>query len=301
MIPSIGSPALAACLDGVGALDPAPDRVIVVLSGGAATPDETHTFDLLTTPRRLGFAAAANLGIRQVIDDSDRIAVLNDDAVPPPNWLDVLGLALGEIPTVAAVQGTITERGGARVDGRGIALDRWMLPVQLDRGAPASPENRERRSLLAVSGTAALFRTAALVEVSTGSATPFDPTFGSYHEDVDLGLRLRRLGWGASWVGGAPARHLGSESGSRLRWRHPWWLLANRWRAYAGNLTAGALFRIVPQLLRGELRAVLTLARSNPRTIPVAAAVAAAWPVLVLQGWRRPTPGPRLTALSDTA
>ncbi len=48
---------------------------------------------------------------------------------------------------------------------------------------------------------------------------------------------------------------------------------------------------------RGELRAVNTLFRSNPRTLPTAAAVAVNLPRLVVGGWRRHTPGPRLQSL----
>jgi hypothetical protein len=84
-----------------------------------------------------------------------------------------------------------------------------------------------------------------------------------------------------------------------MRWRHPWWILANRWRALAGNLSATALLGSLPRLLRGELRAVRTLTRANLRTPLVAAVATAAWPWLVVAGWRRTTPGPRLAGLPE--
>ncbi len=77
---------------------------------------------------------------------------------------------------------------------------------------------------------------------------------------------MRRLGWGAAWVPGAWASHVGSATGHRLGWRHPWWVLTNRWRALAGNLTATAVLAALPTLLRGEIRAVRTLARGNPQS-----------------------------------
>jgi hypothetical protein len=52
-------------------------------------------------------------------------------------------------------------------------------------------------------------------------------------------------------------------------------------------------------LARGELRAINTLLRENPRTLPVAMAVGMAWPALVAQGWIRQTPGARLEALPE--
>jgi hypothetical protein len=114
-------------------------------------------------------------------------------------------------------------------------------------------------------------------------------------------LRLLRLGKRAGWLGGARAVHLGSASGLSLSWRHPWWLLTNRWRALAGNLTPAALIGALPRLLRGDLRAVRTLSRGNPRALPVAAAVIAAIPLLIGGGWRRRTPGPRLQSLPEDA
>ncbi len=294
VIPSLGSSELPRCLNAVSSLDPAPNLVVVVLSGGAPTPTEAMNTEVLSVPERLGFATAVNLGIRHAAQTADYIALLNDDAVPPTHWLDSLARALADDPHLAAVQGTVTDQSGGRIDGRGITLDRWNLPVQIDRGTSATPDDFGMRSILAVSGTAALYRTEALIAVSTGDAAPFDPAFGSYHEDLDLGLRLVRLGWRAAWVGGVPTRHLGSGSGSRLPWRHPWWVLANRWRALAGNLTRRALIGALPQTTRGEIRAVRTLVRNNPRSLAVSAAVVTALPALIAAGWRRQTPGPRL-------
>ncbi|PWB78279.1 MAG: hypothetical protein C3F15_02115 [Holophagae bacterium] len=297
VIPSLGRGTLEDCLHAVRVLQPAPARVIVVVSGGAAL-EPRPGLKIVQSGPALGFAAACNLGLAAA-RDVERVAILNDDALPPPHWLEVLNGALDSDPALAAVQGTVTDADGRVVDGRGIALDRWALPVQIDRGLPVTGERAAVRPVLAASGTAALWRAAALAAASTGIIAPFDPAFGSYHEDLDLGLRLQRLGWRSAWVGGAPTRHLGSASGAAMRWRHPWWILANRWRALAGNLSAGALLGSLPRLLRGELRAVRTLTRSNLRTPLVAAASSAAWPWLVVAGWRRTTQGPRLAGLPE--
>jgi GT2 family glycosyltransferase len=275
-------------------MDPAPSTVIVVLSGAARPQSEPAGYELIHAPRRLGFAPAVNLGLRRLIGTVDRIGLLNDDTLPPERWLAILGAALDANPRLAAVQGTVVDGSGELVDGRGIALDPYAVPVQIDRGRSAAEESDELRPVLAVSGTAALFRAEALRLTAEDPATILEPSFGSYHEDLDLGLRLLRLDWSAAWVGGAPTRHQGSASGQALRWRHPWWILANRWRAFASNLSPTALIRSLPRLFRGELRALNTMSRTNPRAIPVGAAVTAALPLLIAAGWRRRTSGPRL-------
>jgi GT2 family glycosyltransferase len=297
VIPSLGAPTLGSCLEAVAELNPQPHTVLVVLSGGAPVPPRPIDIRVVESRPRLGFSAAVNLAFTELDGKVDRIAVLNDDALPPSDWLTVLGGTLDDDPALAAVQGTIADGGGAVVDGRGIEFDRWGLPVQVDRGRRLDADPDGPHAVLAVSGTAALFRLEALRRAAVDPGPVFDPRFGSYHEDLDLGLRLHRLGWTAAWTGGAASRHLGSSSGRQLRWRHPWWLLANRWRALAGNLSASALIRAMPRLIRGELRAIHTLSRSNPRATPVAAAVLLSLPAVVVSGWRRKTAGPRLAEI----
>jgi len=299
VIPTLGGRHLAHCLAAVGELDPAPRRTVVVLSGGASSPLRPPAVEFLTVDARLGFAAAVNLGIDHLGDDADRVAVVNDDAFPAPGWLAPLEAALDADPALAAVQGTVTDAIGVVVDGRGIALDELGLPVQVDRGASPEPEPRHRQHRIAVSGTASLYRARALRDAALADGAVFDPRFGSYHEDLDLGLRLMRLGWRAAWVPGAWASHVGSATGRRQGWRHPWWVLTNRWRALAGNLSAAAVVGALPVLLRGELRAGRTLYRDNPRALPAATTALICLPWLVVRALRRPSPGHRLTALPE--
>jgi GT2 family glycosyltransferase len=299
VIPSLGASCLDACLSAVGVLDPAPERVVVVLSGTAPPHSAASTVELVHSRRRLGFAAAVNIGLRLVLDGHHSAAILNDDAVPSPQWLGRLTAALEHDSGLGAVQGTVDKQGGTLVDGRGIALDRWLLPVQIDRNHPSGDEASTPRPLLAVSGTAALFRCHALRSASLAGGDLLDRSFGSYHEDLDLGLRLRRSGWRAAWIPGAPCRHLGSVSGASMRWRHPWWVLANRWRALACNLRPSTMLHAMPRLLRGELRAVRCLARQNPRAPLVSTAVLAALPLILGSGWSRSFAAPRLASLTE--
>lgn len=299
VIPSLGGPLLDRCVAAVTSLDPAPERIVVVLSAGGKEPNDAGRVDLMRFDRRLGFAEAVNAGISRCADTADEIAVLNDDATPEPHWLVTLCKALQHDSRLAAVQGTVTDPTGVTVDGRGIVFDDTALPVQVDRGHPAEPEPSGRRQLTAVSGTAALLRTSALMDAALPDGSVFDSTFGCYHEDLDLGLRLCRLGWTACWVPGAPVRHRGSATGRALGWRHPWWVLRNRWKAVAGNLAPRAFAHLLPVMLRGEARAVRTLARTNLRSLPAAAAVLAALPWVITNSLRRTSPGERLGELPE--
>jgi len=299
VIPTLGGGLLAHCLEAVSVLDPPPVRTLVVLSGGAPPPVIPGNAELLTADDRLGFTAAVNAGIDRVGTTCESIALLNDDAVPAPGWLGALEAALDVDPALGAVQGTVTDSVGATIDGRGVALDTFGLAIQVDRGGSPAPEPPGPRPLIAVSGTASLLRREAIRSAALRDGSVFDPTFGSYYEDVDLGLRLGRLGWESAWVPDAWASHVGSATSRRLGWRHPWWVLTNRWRTLAGNLTAVALIAALPRLLRGELRAVRTLARNNPRAPLTAGPALAAVPWLTARALRRPSPGPRLNSLPE--
>ena len=298
VIPSLGAPHLEFCLDAVAALDPAPDVKVLVLSGGAVAPARSDIFDVYRHRDRLGYAAAINAGISVLPRNVEAVGVLNDDALPDPGWLGALADAFERDSELAAVQGTVVTDNHTSVDGRGIAFDRWGLPVQIDRGLALDADQGER-PILAISGTAGLYRIDALRQAAMTQSEIFDPRFDCYLEDLDLGLRLFRLGKRALWIGGARTEHLGSATGPSLRWRHPWWVLANRWRALAGNLSPSAFIGALPRLLRGEIRAIRTLGRSNWRALPAAAAVTAGFPLLVAGGWRRQSPGPRLNTIPD--
>lgn len=298
VIPSCGAPCLAHCLDAVARLTPRPVETIVVLSGPGCDRPLPGAVTAVRSDRTLGFAAAVNAGLARLTDAVEHVALLNDDAMPGESWLAPLGAELEREPGVAAVQSTVVDARGDTVDGCGIVFDLWGLPVQLDRGLPVAGLPDHSRRLVAVSATAALLRRSALEQVRLPGGV-LDPAFASYHEDLDLGLRLLRLGWGARWVPGTPTRHLGSVTGSRRRWVHPWWVLANRWRALAGNLEVGSLLVTLPRLLRGEARALRTLTRSNPRALVVGPVAMAVLPALLLGGWLRATPGPRLAALPE--
>jgi GT2 family glycosyltransferase len=299
VIPTLGAPSISSCLAALARQDVAAERVVVVHSGPRARPQVDSPVQVEVSRTRLGFAAACNRGIALTLDDVDAVALLNDDAEPSPSWLKALTGALGAEPGLAAVQGTVTDAQDRLVDGRGLGFDRWGLPVQQDRGQPLAPEPDAISPRCGVSATAALYRASALNRVRLPDGAVFDESFDCYHEDADLALRLLRCGLRSAWVPGAHCRHLGSHTAGVLGWRHPWWLAANRWRALAGNLEPLALLGALPRLLRGELRVLRTLVRSNPRAWATETGVLLALPLIVARAAMRRTPCTRLRALPE--
>jgi hypothetical protein len=157
VIPTIGRPSLDALLDLLRpqvAASPVPVEVLIA-------DDRTD---------RRGPAAARNTGWRRA--RHPWIAFLDDDVLPPADWLTRLVADLRQPPDVGGVQGRLTV---PCPDG---APDDWAANTAgLERAAWATADMAYRR--------------AALAEVGG-----FDERFPrAYREDADLAYRVQRAGW----------------------------------------------------------------------------------------------------------
>ena len=103
---------LAECLASVTAQA---DEVILIDNGSdqavASGAGRAAGATVIRVPRNLGYAAGVNLGLRRA--SGAVVALLNDDAVAGPNWLDSAEQVLGD-PTVAAVTPRILRAGWYR-------------------------------------------------------------------------------------------------------------------------------------------------------------------------------------------
>ena len=181
-------------------------RVIVVDNGSRdgttelvreRFPDVT----LVELPDNVGFGRAVNAGVRA--GEGDAIVLLNNDVLVAPGFVDAIVAPLAA-PAVGMVAGLTTIPETELVDAFGIELDRALVSYNRARRAPVgTPAGR----LGMPSGGAAAYRRAAW-EAADG----FDEALFAYGEDVDLGLRLRSLGWQAAEAADARGVHLGGAT-----------------------------------------------------------------------------------------
>ena len=140
-------------------------------------------FRAAATGANHGFAVACNCGAREA--GGDVLALLNNDLVLPPGWLDPLlrGLRRRRAALVGNVQRRVSD--GA-LDHAGIGVSaaakiahvrRWPWPA------------RGTRPAFAVTAACCLVRRAEFLELGG-----FDEGFANGGEDVDLALRLRARG-----------------------------------------------------------------------------------------------------------
>jgi mycofactocin glycosyltransferase len=279
------------CLAAVGR-----DHAVVVVDDGSVDPRSVaavagqHGAVLCRRDRSGGPAAARNSGLARV--DTELVAFLDSDCVPPAGWLALLASHLADplvgavAPRIAAAAPAIGSPAAARYAAACSSLDLGARPARVLPGSRVSY----------VPTAALLVRRAALAKVAPDRDV-FDPAL-RYGEDVDLVWRLHGAGWRIRYE---PAVEVAHESPAG--WTG---LLARRFR-YGSS--AGPLARRHPASM-----APLVL---QPWPTAAAAALLARRPALALAagvgGWLELTalvrragipadgaPGATLTAISQT-
>ena len=152
-------------------------------------------------PTNTGFCQANNLGFTRA--RGEWFALLNNDAVAEPNWLEELvrrgdpgrriGMLGGKI-LLAEPKGTLDKAGHLIYwDGQ----NRGRGTMEPDVG-----QYDEEEEILWPDACAALYHRQLIAD--TGG---FDESFFAFGDDADLGLRARLLGWSAWYVPSAVVHH----------------------------------------------------------------------------------------------
>jgi len=153
-----------------------------------------------------GFARAVNCGWRAA--STEWVAILNSDVELDARWLEILLAGIGD---AAYATGTIFDATNrAAIDGTYDLVSRAACAWRAGHGEPASHAGTaaSSRSTIAIApGTACIFRRDVLDRLNG-----FDERYGSYLEDVDLGLRCLRQGFTGVYVPAAVAYHHGSAT-----------------------------------------------------------------------------------------
>jgi GT2 family glycosyltransferase len=179
--------------------------------GGAVGLPKTYP-GLRLRLRRLdsnrGFALANNVGAR--LARGRWLALLNPDAFPRPAWIEQLLQAAGAHPDSFFASRQIQADRPRLLDGEGDVYYAGGLSLRGGYNSPV-PEAGPPREVFSACAAAALYPRQAFLD-SGG----FDEDYFAYHEDVDLGFRLRLRGLRCFVVPRAVVDHVG-QAGSRAR------------------------------------------------------------------------------------
>ena len=190
-------PILADCLASLYACNP--DVQVVIVDNASA--DDTRTFlrehypqvDLLESPQNLGFAGGNNLGfahIRRNLPQVKYVALLNQDTLVEPCWLEALVDTLETNPTAASAQSRL--RLHPETD---LLNSSGNCSHYLGFGFTGGYREKDtgtydsQRDLAFCSGAAMLVRVADVPRDDL-----FDPFYFCYLEDAELGWYFRLQG-----------------------------------------------------------------------------------------------------------
>jgi GT2 family glycosyltransferase len=153
-----------------------------------------------------GFGPANNQAFTEA--SGDYFAIVNNDVVLDPSWLERMVQAIEADPKIGMCAGkTLNYYDRNRIDNTGHLLywdgtNRGRGRLQLDQG-----QFDGARTVFFPSGAAALFRASMIREIGG-----FDEDFFLYGDDAELGIRARLAGWDCAFVPDATAYHRYSAS-----------------------------------------------------------------------------------------
>ncbi|MEM9250775.1 MAG: glycosyltransferase family 2 protein [Planctomycetota bacterium] len=254
------------CLDSVFAdadAHPEVELAVVVVddasvdAGPDLVADRFPHADLLRLPGNLGFAGANNAGydrLREVVPDLEYVALLNADTVVRAGWLAAVVAFLDDHPDAGAAQPKILLHDephlintvGNRIHYLGFGM--MTAYREPDDGRFDTPSE-----IGFPSGCAVLLRADWLAEHGL-----FDPAFGMYLEDADLGLRLHATNRPPWYCPAAAVLHRytpNAPTKAYLRLEH------NRFRLLGRHWSIRRLLIIGPMLVAMEIGQWLFAAR----------------------------------------
>lgn len=187
-----------------------------------------------------GFAAANNIGAR--LARGQWLALLNSDAFPAPDWLEKLLLAAQNHPEFSFFASRQLQANTPHLlDGAGDALHISGLAWRRYAGFPAAQYGLETEEVFSPCAAAALYSRQAFLQVGG-----FDEDFFSYHEDVDLGFRLRLHGFRCLYVPDAVVQHIGSATlGAQSDFALYYWQRNFIW-SFIKNIPSALLWKALP-------------------------------------------------------
>jgi N-acetylglucosaminyl-diphospho-decaprenol L-rhamnosyltransferase len=218
----------------------------VIVSDGASTdgtPENIHrhfpNVTLIIHTNDPGYAAATNHGV--AAGSGDVILLLNNDAFCRPDFLEHL-VASFDDERVGAVAPLTLRSDERTIDSVGLTLDVTLAPFIRLNGRPIEEATFRRPMLVSPGGGADAYRRSAWIE-----AGGLDERLSFYGADLDLGLRIRSLGWTTVAAPEAVAVHLRSATSGhrsqRARESGGWarGFLLRRWSILSSRAVGRAL------------------------------------------------------------
>ena len=211
-----GCDLLEECLRSLESQTKPADEIIVVdngsRDGSIKLLESTFQYvKLIKLPHNLGFAKANNIGFSKVT--GNRIALLNNDTIAHPNWLENMNKALDNHPEAGFCASKLLLYSRPEIIdtvGDFLGVARAFKRGHMEADCPAY--NTQEYVFSACAG-AAIYRKQMLDSIGL-----FDEDFVTDFEDVDLGYRAQLAGYKCLFVPDAIVYHRLGETKKRIKW-----------------------------------------------------------------------------------
>jgi GT2 family glycosyltransferase len=238
-------------------------NVIIIDDGstdgtGQMLQGEFPDFMYLRLPGNFGFAAACNAGIGA--GSAEYVALLNNDATPEPDWLKCLVDGMERHPAAGAVASKIRLADGSdRLHAAGDTFSWSGLPNSRGVWECDYGQFDREEEVFSACAAAALYRRCALDHAGSISGSVFDTDFFMYCEDIDLGWRLRLLGYGVVYLPDARVtHHLSATGGGPLA---SYYVARNCFAVLAKNLPSRLKKKVWKRFLVHQIQVLLDTLR----------------------------------------
>ena len=243
-----GGKYLRRCLRSIEAQSRRPDHVIVVDNASEdgslrAAQAEFPQFRYIANATNLGFAAANNQAFDVCATLSvEYAALLNPDAFAAPDWLAKLLDAARDATGYASWASCLMRADvPTEVDGLGDAYHICGSAWRRRHGQALEKSWLVDRDVFCACAAAALYRLDAIRQVGG-----FDSDLFCYMEDVDLGFRLRLMGYSCRLVADAKVEHIGSGITGYRSPTATYYGQRNLVWVFAKNMPAGLIWLLLP-------------------------------------------------------
>ena len=198
------------CLNHLSQQSVRPERIVIIdnasSDNSASEIMARDNLSVINMDINLGFAEGNNHAL--ALCTTEFVALLNPDAFPEPDWLETLAAAAATYPEAAAFGSCqLCANAPELLDGIGDIYHISGLVWRKGYGQQASAASLRAGEIFSPCAAAALYRRKALSE-----AGGFDKDYFCYVEDVDLGFRLRLIGYKSMYVPDAVVKHVGSAT-----------------------------------------------------------------------------------------
>jgi len=197
--------------------------------------------------RNLGFTSGNNLAMRQALErNADYVYLLNGDAAFEPRALAEVVKAAEADQRIGAVQSLLVlQQNPDEINSWGNALHYLGFGYACGYHRKRNEAPRDVTEIAYPSGAGVLLRSSVLRKIGL-----FDDIFIAYHEDLDLGWRIRLAGFRCVLAPQSVVRHHYEFSRSIQKW---YWMERNRFLTLLKNYKIATLIWLTPQIVLSEL------------------------------------------------